>query len=586
MQALTFWCLALLGLAPLLGLGALGFWEVLRLAGVVLGLAWLLWRHRRGQRLPWGELLVSLVFMFTLTQFAQDNGQGWVLLGYLLLIVPALIGVRRELWTWSRLDGWVLGVGGVALGASVVTQLTFGPESGQLYSERWWGPLYLLELLLVYLAASRLVRGSGGAIPEFRLLAVACGALLLPAAVGIWQIAAAQYHAGQARSDFAAGQYERAAAHVAALRPQDQGLEFGPLAVEHAVGQLAATAKGADAWMALGDIAAQQQLWSPAQDAYRRVYQHDPQHPAVCARLGRALLEDAKVEEALATLRQGATQPGAGLEEHLALAVALVRTGAWTEANQALDAAFATGGLEAGFAGNQLDTTLGDLLPPLVLRHARQATLFGVASLLERRGWLVLHPATEVGRTGVRAPVDIAVYSGGDYSARQEQILVAGRGVSRRIRGYNFALVAPQSGKVDTVVWFDQSNTAAVANFLREVPEGHIVALSANEDIAMSATPEVWEEIRRLGGALGVGLGWSYALVGVRGANRGEGVERRADRSLVVAGVLSANIPEAVVDDPVALDTALREAAAKAPAGIAVYLPSLESEARLIAVRR
>ncbi|MBM3459955.1 MAG: hypothetical protein FJX77_15650, partial [Armatimonadetes bacterium] len=444
MRSLSFWSLALLALAPLLGVGDLGFWEILRLAAVVVGLAWLLWRHRRGEGVPWAGLVVPLVFMFILTQFIQGAG-GWVLLGSFLIVALAAAGTARELRPLSRLDHWVLAIGAAALAANLATQLLLGPAVGQLRSQRWWGACYLLELLLVYLAASRLVRGPGGREAEFRLLGTAGAALLVVGAAGLWQLGAATHHARQAKADFAAGRFAEAASHLAALQPQDRGLGFEPLGVEHVVGQLAAAAKSFDAWMALGDIAAQQQLWEQAQDAYRQVYQQDPLHPTVCARLGLTLLECARVDEALGLLRQGVAQPGAGAEEHLALVVALVRTGALAEANQALDAALEAGGLKASLtgrlSGNRLDASLGDLLPPLALRHARQATLFGVVSLLEHRGWQVLHPATEVGKTGVRAPIDIAAYSGGGFSSGKEQILVAGHGVSRRTRGYNIAVI-------------------------------------------------------------------------------------------------------------------------------------------------
>lgn len=590
MYPLAFWCLALLGLTPLLGAVELGFWQILRLVAVVIGLTWLLWRQRRGERLPWGEVVVPLVFMFTLTQFVQESASAWILLASLLLVGLALAGTGRGLLPLSRLDRWVILVAGLAIAASISTQLTLGPSAGQLHSERWWGSLYLLELLLVYLAVSRLVRGPEGNVHQSRLLAVGGGALLIAAIAGLWQIGAAVYHSAQALSEFAAGRFDVAAAHVAALQPQDQGLGFVPLGMEHTVERLASMAKGSGPWMALGDIAAQEELWYSAQSAYQQVYQQDPTQPAVCARLGLVLLEIGSADLGITLLRQGAAQSGAGTEDYLALVVALVRSAAWEEANQVLDAALRLGGLGETLAGQfdsgKLDAPLGTLLPPLVLRHVQKATLFDITQLLESRGWRVLHPAMKVGETEVSAPLSITALSGGGSSAAKEQIIVGTEGVSRHIRGYNIAVIEPQNGKVDTVVWFDQSNTRAVAGFLSSVPEGHIVAVTSNEDIAMSATPEVWEEIRRLGGALGVGLGWSYALIGVRGAKRGEGVERRSDRSLVVAGVLGANIPDTVAENPAQLEAALREAAAKAPAGIAVYLPSLEPGARLIAVRR
>ena len=44
--------LILLGLAPLYGLHDLTLRELVRLLLVVIGLAWLVWRQRRGERLP------------------------------------------------------------------------------------------------------------------------------------------------------------------------------------------------------------------------------------------------------------------------------------------------------------------------------------------------------------------------------------------------------------------------------------------------------------------------------------------------------------------------------------------------------
>ena len=595
LNRLSFWCLTLLGLTPLLGAVELGFWQVLRLLVVVVGLAWLLWRQHRGERMPWDRLVVPLVYLFVLTQFVQGAENGWLLLLSLVLIGLAIVGTRRELLPLSRLDRWVLVVGLLAIATSLVTQLILGPASGQLRSERWWGSLYLLELLLVYLAVSRLGRGPQGKEHEFRLLAVSGGAILVAGITELWQIGAAVYHTGQARSEFAAGHFDLAAAHVAALQSQDQGLAFAPLGVEHTVEQLATTAKGLEDWMALGDIAAQEKLWYSAQQAYQQVFQQDPAYPAVYARLGLSLSCRGRIDSALAILYQGTSQETTTLEDRLALAVVLARTAAWSEANQVLDAAFEVRRLEEDLCprviNGKISGDLDALLPSLILQYARKLSFFEVVQLLENRGWKVLHPAMKIGRTGVKTPVDIIVYSGGGRSFPQENILIGDEAVSPHRRGYNLAVVDPETGKLDTMINFDiwgkQSAAHDMADFLSRLPERHIVAASVNDEASIAMTVEARNELVRLGaGIKGPGQNWSHALIGVRGAHQGEGVEILGERALVVTGVLSANIPERVADDPAQLEAALRDAAAKAPAGIAVYLPSLAPEARLVAAQR
>ena len=132
-----------------------------------------------------------------------------------------------------------------------------------------------------------------------------------------------------------------------------------------------------------------------------------------------------------------------------------------------------------------------------------------------------------VGETGVTSPVEIDVNSSQEFA----YITVGGEDASLHLRGYNLAVIEPQSGAViekagfDT--WDNESESQALADFIANVPQGYIVVAALKEGGARSLTEEAVAALASLGGEgdLRGTEGLSHALIGVKGAAPGTALE-------------------------------------------------------------
>jgi len=114
-----------------------------------------------------------------------------------------------------------------------------------------------------------------------------------------------------------------------------------------------------------------------------------------------------------------------------------------------------------------------------------------------------LYPASEgtlsprtIGQTGVESPVNLAVQSAGQEVGDFGHIYVNGLDVSPGERGYNVAVLHPQSGEVIRTAAFDthldEGASQALASFLSEVPPGHIVVVAAADEASQLLGQEAW----------------------------------------------------------------------------------------------
>ncbi|MCC7354245.1 MAG: hypothetical protein IT330_10850 [Anaerolineae bacterium] len=168
----------------------------------------------------------------------------------------------------------------------------------------------------------------------------------------------------------------------------------------------------------------------------------------------------------------------------------------------------------------------------------------------------VLPADLSIGRTGVRAPVDVEVDAAPDH-AYISAYDAAGRktDASAGRRGYNLAVLDPRSGRVlemkgfDT--WANEYEAQRLADFVAAIPLGRIVVAATKDD----ATPHLTEAAVRSLADLGASVdlrgqkGRSHALVGVKGAPPGTALEwsgagnsylrvgRNADRRPLAAAV-------------------------------------------------
>jgi hypothetical protein len=148
--------------------------------------------------------------------------------------------------------------------------------------------------------------------------------------------------------------------------------------------------------------------------------------------------------------------------------------------------------------------------------------------------WLyfeTLYPASQValsrrtiGQTGVEAPANLVVQSAGLEVGDFGNVFVDGRNVSPNERGYNVAVIDPQSGSVDQTATFDthldKGASQALASFLADVPPGTVVAVAAADEASRLLSQEAVDALRGIGatGDLRGKFRWGHAIIGVQGA--------------------------------------------------------------------
>lgn len=147
----------------------------------------------------------------------------------------------------------------------------------------------------------------------------------------------------------------------------------------------------------------------------------------------------------------------------------------------------------------------------------------------------VLPADFSIGSTGVTSPVEITVNSAGLHAGDFAYITVNGEDASTHRRGYNLAVIDPRSGVVvdksgfDT--WANEYESRALADFVAEIPEGHIVAVAVKDDGAANLTEPGLEALRSLGAQIDLrGTEHrSHAIIGVKGATPGTVPEASAE---------------------------------------------------------
>ena len=136
-----------------------------------------------------------------------------------------------------------------------------------------------------------------------------------------------------------------------------------------------------------------------------------------------------------------------------------------------------------------------------------------------------------IGQTGVQSPVNLVVRSAGQEVGDFGHIYVDGRDVSPNERGYNVAVIHPETGAVEQVAAFDTHLDAAasddLADFLGGMTEGRIVAVAASDEASRLLGEDAVEALRGIGaqGDLRDRFRWGHAIIGVQGATAGTALE-------------------------------------------------------------
>jgi len=141
-----------------------------------------------------------------------------------------------------------------------------------------------------------------------------------------------------------------------------------------------------------------------------------------------------------------------------------------------------------------------------------------------------LSPRT-IGRPGLTSPVNLVVQSAGEEAGDFGHIYVNGRDVAPNERGYNVAVINPQSGAVEQTAAFDthldEGASQALADFLDGVPAGYLVAVAAADEVSRSLGQEGVDALRSIGatGDLRGRFRWGHAIIGLKGAPPGTALE-------------------------------------------------------------
>lgn len=149
----------------------------------------------------------------------------------------------------------------------------------------------------------------------------------------------------------------------------------------------------------------------------------------------------------------------------------------------------------------------------------------------------VLPGGFEIGKTGVKSPVDITIEAAGMMGGDYVRIKVNEQQVSKQGRGYNVITIDPVTGKVLGSQVFDtfgsENESARMARFLEAQTKGTIVVAAVKDDASKSLTMEAVNALRSIGaqGNLKDKFRWSHSLIGVKGASPGEAAEIIDDKA-------------------------------------------------------
>ena len=142
--------------------------------------------------------------------------------------------------------------------------------------------------------------------------------------------------------------------------------------------------------------------------------------------------------------------------------------------------------------------------------------------------------AVPVGRTGIKTLARLRVRSQGLRAGNSASILLGDRDLAPDSRGYNVAVIHPDTGELVMAAGFDLVDDTGgeqarrMVQLIGGLPDGMIVCVAVKDDGAMNLTRELSTAMRSLGAKkdLHGKTRASYALIGVKGAKPGTALER------------------------------------------------------------
>jgi hypothetical protein len=175
------------------------------------------------------------------------------------------------------------------------------------------------------------------------------------------------------------------------------------------------------------------------------------------------------------------------------------------------------GEISTGGPGGSITLEVKDPSPPRRLRKIE----------LVPRQEVALKGPFRIGTTGLSAPVPIVVESAGYWAFGAARFRIGGEEVTRKERGYNLIVLAPDGRGPAEAKSFDTSQrpnaSREMAEFLQKLPDGAIVLGGVFDEASWSLAPEGIAALRRLGCRVDLRdkFRWSHAFIGVVGAEVG-----------------------------------------------------------------
>ena len=147
-----------------------------------------------------------------------------------------------------------------------------------------------------------------------------------------------------------------------------------------------------------------------------------------------------------------------------------------------------------------------------------------------------------IGTTGVSTQARLRVRSQGLKAGNSASILLGDRDLAPDSRGYNVAVIHPDTGELIMAAGFDLvaddgEQASRMVQLIAGVPAGMIVCIAVKDDGAMNLTGDLVAALKTLGAKkdLRGKTRSSYALIGVKGAKAGTALERfDADRTATI----------------------------------------------------
>ncbi len=136
-----------------------------------------------------------------------------------------------------------------------------------------------------------------------------------------------------------------------------------------------------------------------------------------------------------------------------------------------------------------------------------------------------------IGETGLAAPVNLVVQSAGLEVGNLGHIYVDGEDISPNKRGYNVALLHPQTGDIMQTAGFDThldpGASQALADFLTSAPPGTLVAVAAADEASRLLGQQAVDALRGIGATADLRdrFRWAHAIIGVQGTAPGTAAE-------------------------------------------------------------